>query len=175
MLISPFAKVNYVDHTVTDQSSTLRFIEDNWNLGRIGNGSMDAVAGSVLGMFNFNGGVAQPLILDPSKGTVASGGSTSGSGSGAVGTMAVASPKNAVVVTRQFQLDGSASTSFDGKPLAYLWTIPQGSPQAAISGATTARPTVQFGLGRGNYTFQLTVTDSIGGSSSDTVTIDYAD
>src|SRR5215469_17426728 len=49
LVISPFAKVNYVDHTVTDQSSTLRFIEDNWNLGRIGNGSMDAVAGSVLG------------------------------------------------------------------------------------------------------------------------------
>ena len=175
LLISPFAKVNYVDHTVTDQSSILRFVEDNWSLGRIGNNSMDAVAGSVLGMFNFNGGVAKPLFLDPSKGTVTSGGSISGSPSTTVTTNAVASPKNAVVVTRQFQLDGTASTSFDGKPLTYLWTIPSGNPQAAISGATTATPTVQFGLGRGNYIFQLTVTDSIGGSSTDTITINYAD
>jgi phospholipase C len=29
MVILPFAKVNFVDHTVTDQSSILRFIEDN--------------------------------------------------------------------------------------------------------------------------------------------------
>src|ERR1019366_6191209 len=41
LVVSPFAKVNYVDHTVTDQSSILRFIEDNWTLGRIGNNSMD--------------------------------------------------------------------------------------------------------------------------------------
>ena len=36
LVISPYAKVNYVDHGVTDQASILRFIEDNWNLGRIG-------------------------------------------------------------------------------------------------------------------------------------------
>jgi hypothetical protein len=32
----------------------------------------------------------------------------------------------------------------DGKPLTYAWTIPKGSPQAAILGGTTATPTVQF-------------------------------
>jgi phospholipase C len=32
LVISPYAKVNYVDHHVTDQTSILRFIEDNWNL-----------------------------------------------------------------------------------------------------------------------------------------------
>jgi len=37
LVISPFAKRNFVDHTVTDQSSVLRFIEDNWETGRIGN------------------------------------------------------------------------------------------------------------------------------------------
>jgi phospholipase C len=36
LLISPFTKTNFVDHQVTDQSSILRFIEDNWNLRRIG-------------------------------------------------------------------------------------------------------------------------------------------
>jgi phospholipase C len=39
LVVSPFAKRNFVDHTVTDQSSILRFIEDNWQLGRIGGGS----------------------------------------------------------------------------------------------------------------------------------------
>ena len=115
------------------------------------------------------------MILDPSTGKVTSGGSTSSAPPGTFTTQAVASPKNAVVVTRQFQLDGTASTRYDGKPLTYLWTIPQGSPQAAMSGAATAKPTVQFGLGRGTYTFQLTVTDTIGGTSTDTVTINYAD
>ena len=39
LVISPYAKVNYVDRSVTDQTSILRFIEDNWQLGRIGNQS----------------------------------------------------------------------------------------------------------------------------------------
>ena len=45
LVISPCAKHNYVDHSVTDQSSILRFIEDNWGTGRIGDGSFDAKAG----------------------------------------------------------------------------------------------------------------------------------
>jgi hypothetical protein len=88
-------------------------------------------------------------------------------------TAAVAGPKNVTVTSRQTQLDGSQSTSADGKPLTYLWTIPQGSPLAAISGGTTATPTVQFAQGRGTYTFQLTVTDSAGKSSTDVVTVNY--
>jgi phospholipase C len=42
-----------VDHSVTDQSSILRFIEDNWNLGRIGNQSFDALAGPLTNLFDF--------------------------------------------------------------------------------------------------------------------------
>jgi phospholipase C len=34
-MVLPWAKVNYVDHSLTDQSSILRFIEDNWNLNCI--------------------------------------------------------------------------------------------------------------------------------------------
>ncbi len=71
MEISPMAKVNYVDHAVTDQSSILGFIEDNWKLGRIGNGSFDEKAGSLLGMFQFTGGPhTHNLFLDPSTGMV---------------------------------------------------------------------------------------------------------
>jgi phospholipase C len=74
LVISPYAKHNYVDHRVTDQASVLRFIEDNWNLGRIGGGSLDAVAGTLNGMFDFDDHQdhANKLILDPSTGLVIS-------------------------------------------------------------------------------------------------------
>lgn len=52
LVISPWAKANFVDHTLTTQSSVIRFIEDNWLSGeRIGGGSFDATAGSLLNMF----------------------------------------------------------------------------------------------------------------------------
>ena len=56
LVVSPFAKKNFVDNTVTDQSSILRFIEDNFHLGRIGDGSFDALAGSLSNMFDFDDG-----------------------------------------------------------------------------------------------------------------------
>jgi phospholipase C len=68
LVISPFAKRNYVDHGVTDQSSILRFIEDNWNLGRIGDQSFDAIAGSLDAMFDFDGWRRPRLFLDPATG-----------------------------------------------------------------------------------------------------------
>jgi len=55
MVISPYAKSNYVDHTVTDQTSIIRFVEDNWLNGkRIGSGSFDGIANSIESMLNFN-------------------------------------------------------------------------------------------------------------------------
>jgi phospholipase C len=68
LVISPFAKVNFVDHSVTDQSSITRFIEDNWSLGRIGDQSTDAIAGSLINLFNFGHGNAPKLFLNPSTG-----------------------------------------------------------------------------------------------------------
>jgi phospholipase C len=68
LVISPFAKRNFVDSTLTDQTSLLRFIEDNWQLGRIGDQSFDALSGSVLNLFNFSGPAAPPLFLDPATG-----------------------------------------------------------------------------------------------------------
>jgi phospholipase C len=60
-----------VDHRVTDQASVLSFIEDNWRLGRIGNGSADAIAGTLNGMFDFDTDHRAPrLFLDPTTGTV---------------------------------------------------------------------------------------------------------
>jgi phospholipase C len=71
LAISPFSKPNYIDHHITDQTSIIRFIEDNWLGGqRIGDHSLDAKAGSIAGMFDFNG-VHKPvsnLFLDSSTG-----------------------------------------------------------------------------------------------------------
>ena len=55
LVVSPFSKKNFVDHTLTDQTSSLKFIEDNWLGGqRIqAGGSFDTIAGSINGMFNF--------------------------------------------------------------------------------------------------------------------------
>jgi phospholipase C len=55
LIISPWARQNFVDHTVTDQTSVIRFIEDNWLAGeRIGQGSFDGIASSISQMFDFS-------------------------------------------------------------------------------------------------------------------------
>jgi phospholipase C len=59
-----------VDGKVLDQSSIIRFIEDNWGLGRVGGGSFDAIAGSVNNLFDFNNRRHARLFLDPSTGQI---------------------------------------------------------------------------------------------------------
>jgi phospholipase C len=71
LVISPFSRVNHVDHAFTEQTSILKFIENNWNLGRIGDSSFDARAGSLDGLFDFHHPHAQRLILDPDTGAPA--------------------------------------------------------------------------------------------------------
>ena len=74
LVISPFAKPNYVDHSLNDTTSVLRFIEYNWNLGTIGDPqSFDVLAsGSILDMFSFHvdddSAASRMLILNPSTG-----------------------------------------------------------------------------------------------------------
>ncbi|HTQ61417.1 MAG TPA: alkaline phosphatase family protein [Candidatus Solibacter sp.] len=69
LVISPYAKANFVDHTITDQSSVVRFIEDNWLGGERIPGSFDAIAGSILNMFDFDRCREDgTLVLNPSTG-----------------------------------------------------------------------------------------------------------
>lgn len=71
LVVSPWARQNFVDHSVTDQSSVLRFIEDNWLNGERIQGSFDSIAGTLNGMFNFNAAQSSArLFLDPATGTV---------------------------------------------------------------------------------------------------------
>jgi enamine deaminase RidA (YjgF/YER057c/UK114 family) len=88
-------------------------------------------------------------------------------------TAAIAKPKGLATSNLQFQLDGTASTSTNGKPLSYSWTQPASSPVATITGATTATPLVQFTGGPGSYKFTLTVTDDTGKTASDTVSVSF--
>jgi hypothetical protein len=92
----------------------------------------------------------------------------------AVATTAVAEPKTATVLSSQIQLDGTKSTSADGRPLIYRWQSAPGSPAVAILRADTATPIVQFSTGPITYRIELTVTDSTGASSTDMVTLNYA-
>jgi phospholipase C len=69
LVLSPWARQNFVDHTVTDQTSILRFIEDNWLNGeRIGGGSFDAIANSIVNMFDFTKANKKKFILDETTG-----------------------------------------------------------------------------------------------------------
>jgi len=85
LVVSPWAKRNFVDSTLTDQSSPIRFVEDNWNVGRIddldhpggtpeGQQAFDAIAGSLLNMFDFDDPPhLDPVILNPITGEVVDG------------------------------------------------------------------------------------------------------
>jgi phospholipase C len=64
VVVSPWAKHNFVDHGVTDQTSVIRFIEDNWLGGeRIGHGSFDTIANSISSMLDFNQTVTNDLLI----------------------------------------------------------------------------------------------------------------
>jgi phospholipase C len=71
LVISPWVKLNTVSHTQISQASVVRFIEDNWLHGqRLGGGSFDASAGSIIDLFDFASSArAAPLYLDPATGT----------------------------------------------------------------------------------------------------------
>ena len=64
LVISPWAKTNAVSHARISQASVVRFIEDNWLGGqRLGGGSFDASAGSIMDLFDFRSGGNVPVLL----------------------------------------------------------------------------------------------------------------
>jgi phospholipase C len=70
VVISPWARQNFVDDFAISQASIVKFIENNW-LGnkRLGGGSFDSTSGLITRMFNFHGaGNAPALVLDPTTG-----------------------------------------------------------------------------------------------------------
>ncbi len=76
IVISPWTQINYVSSNVTNTTSVVSFIEDNWLAGERIPGSFDATAGSLDapgGLLDFN---IRPhyskLILNPETGAVVS-------------------------------------------------------------------------------------------------------
>ena len=78
VVISPWTRQNYVSNKLTNTSSVINFVEDNWLFGkRIGNSSFDASSGNLAGF----GGLLdfftiphfRPVILNPATGAVVSG------------------------------------------------------------------------------------------------------
>lgn len=74
LVISPWAKPNYVSHIGIDQTSVLRFVEDVFlNQQRIGQGSYDSIAGSIVDMLDFSQSAPENgkvLLLDGTTGQV---------------------------------------------------------------------------------------------------------
>jgi phospholipase C len=70
LLVSPFARTTspsqpgYISHTQYEFGSLVRFVEDNWNLGRLG--TTDGRANSVLDSFDFTQ-APRPFTTIPSK------------------------------------------------------------------------------------------------------------
>jgi phospholipase C len=78
LVISPWAKKNFVDHNLSDQTSIINFVEYNWKLSGIP-GSFDQILNQVDqkegvpfdldGMFNFGSPPnATPYVLNPATG-----------------------------------------------------------------------------------------------------------
>ncbi|HEY5426438.1 MAG TPA: alkaline phosphatase family protein [Candidatus Tumulicola sp.] len=60
LIVSPYAKPGYISHTQYEFASILKFVEDNWHLGRIGGN--DERAASIIDCFDFKG---QPRSFVP--------------------------------------------------------------------------------------------------------------
>ena len=81
LVVSPWAKTNFVDHTVTDQTSPIAFVEQNWSLpgpvqtaSQSDAGSYEQYAGTIMNMFDFTqkkGAVKNHVVyIDPTSGDV---------------------------------------------------------------------------------------------------------
>ena len=136
LVVSPYAKANFVDSTLTDQSSILKFVEDNWNLGRIGTTSSDNWAGTLDNMFNFNAPARTgQLILDPTTGLVVS--------STLSGLSASPAPAGPAAAT----LPASASTATVARSQTTL--ADEGGPSGVVFAAIGVMAMGAIGLGAG--------------------------
>ncbi|MEU6511366.1 alkaline phosphatase family protein [Streptomyces sp. NPDC046942] len=104
LVISPYSKVNKVDHTLTNQASITRFIEDNWHTGRIGDHSFDATAGSLSGLFDFRHPNGKQVLLN-SDGSVKS-----------VGPIKYVAPVDTSITPGPAMQDAASATSASGFP-----------------------------------------------------------
>jgi hypothetical protein len=95
-------------------------------------------------------------------------------GSGGNAPVIVFSPAaTQTTAIKQLFLDASKSTSPLNLQLTYMWRQVNMNIAAGLNNATTATPLVTFAGGKGDYVFEVTVTDSQGNSSKAQTTITY--
>jgi phospholipase C len=63
LLISPYARQHFIDHTSLDFTSIAEFVEKNWGLAPLTR--LDATAGSIMGAFDFRQPPRRPAIIPP--------------------------------------------------------------------------------------------------------------
>ena len=68
ILVSPYAKKGYIDHTELDFSSVIKFIEVNWDVPSLG--TRDQQANTFLDAFNFNAPPRKPVVISFTRGPV---------------------------------------------------------------------------------------------------------
>jgi phospholipase C len=185
IVISPYSKTNYIDHTAVEQTSILKFIEQNWYTGSIGDGSFDQRAGSIDGMFNFSAPKANTVMLN-ADGSVASvtppppppvDFSVSTSFSAATVTAGhkvtvTGSATNHGTATERIALSGSFT--FMGRGHSYTLKLPSSTVSVRAGATSTVHLpiTVTKLLPKGSYKATLTGTDPTGTqTSSSTITV----
>ena len=67
LVVSPYVKPNYVSHHVSDQTSVLKFILDNWNLDFDDKNSFVNMAHSLNDMFDYDNHGSTPIVLLDNK------------------------------------------------------------------------------------------------------------
>jgi phospholipase C len=70
LLVSPYARRHFIDHSALDFTSMLKFIEQNWRLRPLTR--LDATAGSLMGAFNFQQRPRRPEIIPLQRATAGS-------------------------------------------------------------------------------------------------------
>jgi phospholipase C len=167
LIISPYAKQNFVDHTTTNQASILRFIEDNWKLGRIGNQSFDQTSGTLDNMFNLTVAARTDIFaLDPKSGEPASSStqvqsSTPTTQSGVTSTQTGTASAQAGATTVSVTTDNIGNFAFTPATLTIsVGTTVTWKNASAVAHTVTSDDGVSFDSGAiaagGNFSFQFT-------------------
>ncbi|QHC23989.1 phospholipase C [Streptomyces sp. GS7] len=120
LVISPYSRTNKIDHTATEQTSIIRFIEDNWHTGRIGDASFDARAGSLNGMFDFRHPNNKQVLLN-ADGSVKS-----------VGPIRPVAPVNTSIDPGPAMQDTASASDASGFPV-----VPVGIAAAVLAAGAT--------------------------------------
>lgn len=65
LLVSPYARMGHVDHTLLDHTSMLKFIEENWNIPPLA--ERDAKANNFTSAFDFSMSPRSPVLVSATR------------------------------------------------------------------------------------------------------------